>query len=84
MPTGAPVGITGMTNMVTRGLMMKGFTLGDYRHLAPAFQAEMGPWLSAGDVVYDETVVEGVDNAFDAFTGLMRGDNVGKMVVAVS
>jgi NADPH-dependent curcumin reductase CurA len=82
--TGAPVGITGMTNMVTRGLMMKGFTLGDYRHLAPAFQAEMGPWLSAGDVVYDETVVEGVDNAFDAFTGLMRGDNVGKMVVAVS
>jgi len=81
--TGAPVGITGLTNMVTRGLMMKGFTLGNYRHVAPAFQAEMGPWLANGDVVHDETVVEGIDQAFEAFTGLMRGANVGKMVVKV-
>jgi NADPH-dependent curcumin reductase CurA len=81
--TGAPVGITNMTNVVTRGLTLTGFTLGNYRHVAPAFQAEMGPWLAAGDVVHDETVVEGIDSAFDAFTGLMRGDNVGKMVVRV-
>jgi len=81
--TGAPVGITGTTNIVTRGLMLKGFTLGNYRHVAPAFQAEMGPWLAAGEVVHDETVVEGIHSAFDAFTGLMRGENVGKMVVAV-
>jgi NADPH-dependent curcumin reductase CurA len=81
--TGAPVGITNMTNMVTRGLTMKGFTLGDYRHVAPAFQAEMGPWLANGEVVHDETVVDGIDSAFDAFTGLMRGENVGKMVVRV-
>ncbi|WP_423921167.1 NADP-dependent oxidoreductase [Frigoribacterium sp. 2-23] len=79
--TGAPVGVLNTTNIVTRGLMVKGFTLGNYRHLAPAFQAEMGPWLTAGDIVYDETVVEGIDAAFDAFTGLMRGENVGKMVV---
>jgi NADPH-dependent curcumin reductase CurA len=81
--TGAPVGITGTTNIVTRGLMLKGFTLGNYRHVAPAFQAEMGPWLAAGEVVHDETVVEGIHSAFDAFTGLMRGENVGKMVVKV-
>jgi NADPH-dependent curcumin reductase CurA len=68
---------------VTRGLKLEGFTLGNYRHVAPAFQAEMGPWLAAGDVVHDETVVEGIDSAFDAFTGLMRGQNVGKMVVKV-
>jgi len=82
--TGAPVGITNMTNMVTRGLTMQGFTLGNYRHVAPAFQAEMGPWLASGQVVHDETVVEGIDSAFEAFTGLMRGENVGKMVVRVS
>ncbi|MBD8660673.1 NADP-dependent oxidoreductase [Frigoribacterium sp. CFBP 8754] len=81
--TGAPVGITNMTNMVTRGLTMQGFTLGNYRHVAPAFQAEMGPWLADGEVVHDETVVDGIDSAFDAFTGLMRGENVGKMVVRV-
>jgi NADPH-dependent curcumin reductase CurA len=81
--TGAPVGITNMTNMVTRGLTMQGFTLGNYRHVAPAFQAEMGPWLADGQVVHDETVVDGIDSAFDAFTGLMRGENVGKMVVRV-
>ena len=81
--TGEPVGITGTTNIVTRGLTLRGFTLGDWAHVAPAFRAELGPWLAAGDLVWDETVTEGIDSAFDAFTGLMRGANVGKMVVRV-
>ena len=41
----------------------------------------MSEWLAAGDVVFDETVVDGIDHAIDAFLDMMRGANVGKMVV---
>lgn len=81
--TGEPVGVTGTTNIVTRGLTLQGFTLGNYAHLAPAFREDLGPWLAEGRLVWDETVTEGIDSAFDAFTGMMRGANVGKMVVRV-
>jgi NADPH-dependent curcumin reductase CurA len=30
---------------------------------------------------YQETVVEGVENAVEAFLGLLRGENTGKMIV---
>ncbi len=43
----------------------------------------MGPWLAAGDVVFDETIVDGIDNAVDAFLQLMRGGNIGKMLVRI-
>ena len=29
----------------------------------------------------DETIVDGIENAPDAFLGLLRGENIGKMVV---
>lgn len=82
--TGAEVGITNTSKIVSQGLTLTGFTVGNYLEHSPAFAAEMGPWLASGQVVFDETVVDGIDHAFDAFTGLMRGDNVGKMVVRVS
>jgi NADPH-dependent curcumin reductase CurA len=34
-------------------------------------------------VRFAETVVEGVDHAVEAFQGLLRGENTGKMLVAV-
>ena len=44
----------------------------------------MTGWFRDGKIVFDETVVDGIDNAVDAFLGLMRGENTGKMVVRVS
>ena len=72
-----------MGNMITRSLTLKGFTLGSYLHLAGEFQQHMSEWFGAGQIAHDETVVEGIDHAVDAFLGLMRGENVGKMVVKV-
>jgi integrase len=40
--------------------------------------------LEAGKLVVRETVVEGLENAPEAFLGLLRGDNTGKMVVRIS
>ncbi|MGW5145165.1 NADP-dependent oxidoreductase [Rhodococcus koreensis] len=73
-----------MVNIISRGLTLEGFTLGNYTHVFPEFAAKMGPWLASGDVVHDETVVDGIENSVDAFLQLMRGANVGKMLLKVA
>jgi len=75
------VGPRNMVNIVGRGLTLKGFIVGNYVHHFADFSADMAAWLTSGEVVFDETVVDGIDNAVDAFLGLMRGENTGKMVV---
>lgn len=79
--TQAPAGPNNLSNIVTRGLTLTGFIVGNYSSHLPAFSAEMAAWLASGAIVFDETVVEGIENSVDAFLGLMRGANTGKMVV---
>jgi len=74
-------GIQNSSNIVTRGLTVKGFTMGSYFHLAPQFAEAMQGWLAEGKIAYDETITDGIDNAFEAFTGMMNGANVGKAIV---
>ncbi|MGV9252663.1 NADP-dependent oxidoreductase [Streptomyces sp. NPDC003697] len=66
----------------TRG-RIEGFLVGDHYDLQPQFVQEVGPWVRSGELKYRETVVEGVENTLDAFLGVLRGDNTGKMIVKV-
>ncbi|MBB1030771.1 NADP-dependent oxidoreductase [Dietzia sp. SLG310A2-38A2] len=72
-----------MWHAITRGLTLQGFTVNKYMHLFKEFAEKVGPWVASGEVVFDETVVEGIDNSVDAFLDLMRGANVGKMLVEI-
>lgn len=38
-------------------------------------------WIKEGKIKYEETITEGFENMFDAFVGLLRGDNTGKAIV---
>ncbi|WP_144791657.1 NADP-dependent oxidoreductase [Kocuria palustris] len=70
-----------MGMMVTKRLMLQGFVQGFHSDAMPEFLEEMGGWLAEGRIVADETVEDGIDQAFDSFLGMMQGRNVGKMVV---
>ncbi|MEB4613556.1 NADP-dependent oxidoreductase [Leucobacter sp. M11] len=73
-----------LSNLITRSLRLEGFTIGNHLHRFPEFSAEMAGWLGSGQVVFDETVREGIEGAVDAFLDLMRGANTGKMVVRIT
>ncbi|MFE0202213.1 NADP-dependent oxidoreductase [Streptomyces sp. NPDC058985] len=64
----------------TRG-RIEGFLVGDHYDLQPEFVEEVGPWVASGALKYRETVVEGIGNNLEAFLGVLRGDNTGKMIV---
>ncbi|MFD7130303.1 NADP-dependent oxidoreductase [Streptomyces sp. NPDC059894] len=64
----------------TRG-RIEGFLVGDHYDLQPQFVQEVGAWVRSGELKYRETVVEGIENNLEAFFGVLRGDNTGKMIV---
>jgi NADPH-dependent curcumin reductase CurA len=43
----------------------------------------MGKWIAEGKIKWKETVVDGIENAPKAFTGLFKGENFGKMIVKI-
>jgi NADPH-dependent curcumin reductase CurA len=69
--------------LFTKRLTMKGFIVSDHYARFGEFLAEVGPLVRDGSLRYRETIVEGIENAPEAFLGLLRGDNIGKMLVKV-
>jgi len=64
----------------TRG-RIQGFLVGDHYDLAGEYAKRAAGWLASGELQSRETFVDGIDNAVDAFLGVLRGENTGKMVV---
>ena len=69
--------------VVGKRLRIQGMLVRDHEALQPQFVEDVAGWLASGELKYRETLVEGIENGFDAFLGLMRGENTGKMVVSL-
>jgi NADPH-dependent curcumin reductase CurA len=78
-----PPGPRNLWMLTTKSLTLQGFTIPSLMQYADAFAAEVAPLVASGAFVWDETVVDGIDNALEAFYGLMRGENTGKMLVRI-
>jgi NADPH-dependent curcumin reductase CurA len=70
-----------MMMLVSKRLTLRGFIVTDHRDAASEFYQLAAGWVADGKLTWRETVVDGLDNAVDAFLGLHRGDNTGKMLV---
>ncbi|MDI9885843.1 NADP-dependent oxidoreductase [Streptomyces sp. HNM0645] len=80
-PTPAP---RNLVMVIGKRLRLQGMLVNDHRALQGQFVQDVAGWLSSGELKYDETVVEGIENGFDAFLGLLRGENTGKMIVSLT
>ncbi len=73
-----------MPMCVGKRLTLRGFLVIDHSHRMRDFISEVGPWFAEGRIKTRETIVDGIEHAPDAFLGLLRGDNIGKMLVRTS
>jgi NADPH-dependent curcumin reductase CurA len=62
---------------------MEGFLVSDYVHRFPEAEQRLIRWLTDGTLQYKEDVTEGLENAPQAFIGMLRGENRGKALVKV-
>lgn len=69
--------------VVGKRVLIQGFIVSDrperlveWRHLA-------APWVADGSLIYREDVMEGLENAPEALTGILAGRNFGKLLVRV-
>ena len=72
-----------MFTIVQRRLTIQGFIVSDHAALMGEFAAEVGGLLKAGKLKSRETVIDGLGKAPQAFMGLLKGENFGKLVVKV-
>jgi hypothetical protein len=72
-----------MRAILSKRLTLRGFIVRDFASQAEEFRREIGTWLRAGQIKYREDVVEGLENAPEAFIGMLKGRNFGKMLVQV-
>ncbi|MBM0257982.1 NADP-dependent oxidoreductase [Micromonospora sp. 4G55] len=81
--TEPPAAPRNLALVIGKRLTLRGFLVGDHGNLREQFVRDVSGWLRDGRLSYDETVVDGIENAPEAFLGLLRGENLGKMLVRV-
>jgi NADPH-dependent curcumin reductase CurA len=81
--TAMPPGPANIINVIPQRLTIRGFIVTDYANLTPDFLRDMSEWRKAGKMKWPETIVEGIERAPEAFIGLFKGENFGKMLVKI-
>ena len=84
LPPGPDRMPTLMRAILTKRLHVQGFIVWDYAAQEADFLTEVGGWLREGAIVHREDIVGGLENAPDAFAGLLKGRNFGKLIVRIA
>ena len=70
--------------LLTRRIKMQGFnSFDDYGARYGEVFRQMSTWIKGGKVKFREDIVDGLENAPQAFIGLLEGRNFGKLIVRV-
>ena len=81
---GGMAGIQNLAAAVGKQLTLRGFIVSTHWDLQSEWIRTLSGWAAAGQITWRETVREGIGAAPEAFIGLFRGENLGKMLVRLS
>jgi hypothetical protein len=79
MPPGPNLGF-----VVGKRILIQGFIVSDRPARMTEWRALAESWVADGSLAYREDVIDGLENAPDALTGILAGRNFGKLLVRVS
>jgi NADPH2:quinone reductase len=80
----APFGLTNVSQLIMQRSTIEGFLVLDHADKFMQAITDLAMHLGEGRLHYDETVVEGLENAPDALGQLFTGQNMGKLLVRVA
>ena len=73
-----------MRDTLVKRLTWRGFIVTDFAAHRGEFTELVAPMVRAGEIAALRDVVEGLENAPDAFIGLLKGRNRGKLIVRIA
>jgi NADPH-dependent curcumin reductase CurA len=81
---GGGEGVKNLFSLIYGRIRMEGFVASDFAHRNAAFLADMTTWLKAGQIKYQETILDGFERAPEGLIGLFEGANSGKMLIRIA
>ncbi|MCA9160466.1 MAG: NADP-dependent oxidoreductase, partial [Planctomycetales bacterium] len=79
-PTPGP---NNLFKIIGKQLRVEGFIVRDHYDAYKEFQQHMSQWIQQKQIVWEETITDGLENAPSAFIHLFGGDKLGKALVRV-
>ena len=84
MYSGGGEGVSNLFALIYGRIRMEGFVSSDFPHLNAKFAEDMTGWLKSGRIKYEETILDGFEQAPHGLIGLFSGLNHGKMLIRVA
>lgn len=81
---GEPIPMQNPSLILVNRLKLQGFIVSEHMDLWPQALKELGGLVASGELKYRETVADGLDQAPEAFLGLLKGKNFGKQLVKLA